>query len=244
MKPVHFLALSIALALLFTLFPGIDRAAARLFYDPAGGFFLKDWGPVQFSYHSVQPLVYTLLALLAGLVAIRLLPVPVPTRWRPRWTVIAYIALSLALGPGLVTNGLLKEHWGRARPAQTVEFGGTKAFSPALIPSNQCSHNCSFVTGHGAAGFYLVTFALLMAPGRRRRMAMTGAVALGALIGLGRMMQGAHWLSDVVFSGVFNVAIAWALYHWIVVRDGLSPPALRRYGATIRDGAKKLSRPD
>ena len=45
MKPVHFLILSIALALLFTLFPGVDRAASRLFYDPAGGFFLKDWGP-------------------------------------------------------------------------------------------------------------------------------------------------------------------------------------------------------
>ena len=106
-------------------------------------------------------------------------------------------------------------------------------------------HNCSFVTGHGAAGFYLITFALLMAPGRRRRMAMTGAVVLGALIGLGRMMQGAHWLSDVVFAGVFNIAIAWALYYWIVVRGGLSPPALRPLPrGDPRRRRSKLSRPD
>lgn len=244
MKPVHFLALSVAFALLFTLFPGIDRAFAHLFYDPArGGFFLKDLGLVQFSYGVLVPaLVWAVVALLAALVAIRLLPIPALARYRVRWSVIIYIFLSFAIGPGLVTNGILKNHWGRARPAQTVEFGGTKTFSPALIPSNQCDHNCSFVTGHGTMGFFFVTFALLLAPGRRRRAAIAGAVALGTLIGLGRTMQGAHWLSDVVFAGIINIAIAWALYRWIIVHDGLSGPGLRRLAGRLRDRLGTLPR--
>ena len=43
-----------------------------------------------------------------------------------------FLFLGLLVGPGLVVNGILKDHWGRARPAEIIEFGGTAHFSPAF----------------------------------------------------------------------------------------------------------------
>ena len=42
---------------------------------------------------------------------------------------LAFLALTLALGPGLLVNGLIKEHSHRPRPFQTQDFGGTWQFS-------------------------------------------------------------------------------------------------------------------
>ena len=48
MRPVLLYAGTCALiAALFLLFPGIDIAATRLFYDSAQGFFLADSAPVR-----------------------------------------------------------------------------------------------------------------------------------------------------------------------------------------------------
>jgi membrane-associated phospholipid phosphatase len=74
-------------------------------------------------------------------------------------------------------------------------------------------------------GFFLVTFALLAAPGARRRAAVAAAVAAGAVIGLGRMAQGSHWLSDIVFAGFINIGVAWTLHYWLVTRDEVSSAA-------------------
>lgn len=218
MKPLYYLLLCVAAAAAFALAPSLDIGAARLFYRPGEGFPfpLRDWAPVAF-LHDWVPLITKLVV--AGLALAALAwAVPALARFRPRPMVIAYIALSLALGPGLITNALLKEYSGRARPAQVTEFGGPKAFTPAFHPAQQCDTNCAFVSGHAATGFYLVTFALLLAPGVRRRAAIAGAVAAGGLFGLARMAEGGHWLSDIVFAGLVNIAVAWALHYWMLVR--------------------------
>jgi lipid A 4'-phosphatase len=111
------------------------------------------------------------------------------------------LALSMALGTGLMVNGVLKEHWGRSRPNTAQAFGGTLAFAPALQPSRQCATNCSFVSGHSATGFTVMAVGLLGAPATRRRWLLYGA-GCGLLIGLVRMAQGGHYLSDVLFSGM------------------------------------------
>ena len=64
-----------------------------------------------------------------------------------RW---CFLAAMLAIGPGLVANVILKDNWGRARPRQVVEFGGTKQFTPPLVPVRECVRNCSFVSGEAS----------------------------------------------------------------------------------------------
>lgn len=58
--------------------------------------------------------------------------------------------------------------------------------------------NCSFVSGHAALGFY--TIALAWVVRRRRRLWLAVGIGVGALVGLGRLLQGGHFLGDVVFA--------------------------------------------
>lgn len=212
-------ALALATAL-FLLFPGVDLWAARLFYRPDAGFFLSHWPPVRAVYVGVPYLVDAVIVAVPAVYLVSL------RRGRPLWRIdgraCAFLLLALALGPGLVVNALLKDHWGRARPAQVEAFGGSARFTPAPLPADQCARNCSFPAGHPAIGFYLVSFALLIPERRRRRAAIAGAVALGAVFGLARMAQGGHFLSDVVFSGFIVCGVSWLLHRVIFADDPLA----------------------
>ena len=118
-----------------------------------------------------------------------------------------FVTLCLITGPLLVTNIGFKDHWGRARPRDVIEFNGTKAFSGPFPPAAQCEHNCSFVSGEASSTFIvLFAAALLFAPYSRKLVAL--GIVLGALTGLMRMAQGGHFLSDVIFAGVFMAITA------------------------------------
>ena len=122
-----------------------------------------------------------------------------------------YLIAVVAIGPGLVVNVVFKDHWGRARPRDVVEFGGAKAFTPAFVISDQCPKNCSFVAGHPSMAFAMVALALVAAR-KRRAWLIALALTVGAVVGFGRIVQGGHFLSDVVFSAIFTVAVAAGLY--------------------------------
>jgi lipid A 4'-phosphatase len=113
---------------------------------------------------------------------------------------------------------------GRARPDEVTHFGGARTFTPAFVPADQCESNCSFVSGHAA--FVFGGFAVALVARRRRATTLLVAV-LGGLAGLGRMLQGAHFLSDIVFAGVFMYAVAWLL-HRALYRDALHAHARPR----------------
>lgn len=121
---------------------------------------------------------------------------PGVTRWRRR---LLLLLMVLVFGLWITVNVVLKEGWGRPRPEQVGDFGGAKVFQPWWQPSRQCPTNCSFVTGHGATGAVLLAVGLLSPAVRRRRWLMAGWAA-GLTIGLGRMIQGGHFASDVLFA--------------------------------------------
>jgi lipid A 4'-phosphatase len=123
------------------------------------------------------------------------------------WFMIAV----LIVGPGIVANLILKDNLGRARPRDVVEFGGTKAFTPPLIPSRECPRNCSFISGE-ASSIYAAFFALALLIPQYRMGLLIGGIATGTLAGIVRIIQGAHFLSDVLFAGVF-MAITVSLLH-------------------------------
>lgn len=112
----------------------------------------------------------------------------------------AFLLMSLVLGPGVLVNGVLKSGFHRARPHQVEQFGGEKKFTPAFVITDQCKKNCSFVSGDTSVAFYLFAFALLFPGWRFAGFAVS--LTLGALIGYGRMKYGAHFMSDVIFSGI------------------------------------------
>lgn len=210
--------------LLFYVAPGIDLAVSGLFYAPGAGFHLAHWPPVLLLHEAVPWLARLLVAFAAG-AALWLFLAERPL-WRFDAKALVFIVLSFALGPGLVANTVLKDHWGRARPAQVAEFGGARHFTAAGPPARECPTNCSFVSGDAALGFGFVAFALLLPEGRGRRRAQAAALGLGAIIGLARIAAGGHFLSDVLDAGLLAYGVAWALHKGIVERDLLASPRL------------------
>jgi lipid A 4'-phosphatase len=204
-----------AAVILFYLFPKIDIWTSMLFYSPETGFFLKANTFVLWVYGSVEFLVRILIVSLPGVLLVLFI------RKKPIFSIslkkIAYLVCVLALGPGLMVNVVLKNHWGRARPDQIEVFGGNKQFTIPFVWSGECESNCSFVSGHASVGFYGVAGAFLLGPYQIYGIAIS--IFYGMLIGLGRIMQGGHFLSDVVFSFFLVYAIARMLYYLMFERS-------------------------
>src|ERR1700716_179496 len=127
MRPVLLYAgLWAPIAALFLLFPGIDTTASRVFYDSAQGFFLADSTPVWGvaaggpAVAAGVPWIVGAMIVLAVIAALWLAIARRPL-WRLDSKVLVFLVAATALGPGLIANTVLKDHWGRARPNQVVE---------------------------------------------------------------------------------------------------------------------------
>lgn len=198
------IGLGVAYATLFMLKPDLDLQLHRHLYD--GGFFLKDEAWVVFFYKLIHWLTR---AIVVGTLGV-LIWQGITKRTLNRNAL--FLILCLAIGPGLVVNTLFKDNWGRARPSQIIEFGGTKQYSPPLLIANQCEKNCSFVSGHASVGFYFAAFALILTGWKRKAM-YSFAVAFGLWVGFIRMAMGGHFFSDVIFSGIFTLLVIHHLYY-------------------------------
>src|SRR5882672_9550374 len=135
----------------FLLVPGVDLTTGALLYKPQQAFFLAGWWPVRLLEESI-PWITRLIFVLAAIGAGWLLLTGRPL-WRLDRKALVFIVAATALGPGLIVNTVLKDHWGRARPSQVAEFGGARQYTAAPLPAAQCERNCAFVSGHAALGF-------------------------------------------------------------------------------------------
>ncbi|MHC3994308.1 phosphatase PAP2 family protein [Thiomicrolovo sp. ZZH C-3] len=194
------------LSLFFVLFPQVDLTVASLYYVPSQGFPAAKTFWEHVLYHSVP---YGLMALY-GAAALLWLFNAVFNRSVMRFTgrKLLYVLLVLGIGSGLIVNAMLKEHWGRARPAETIVFGGQKAFSPAFVPVAGQVGN-SFSCGHASGAFALLAFARLA---RRRRFWSTVVFGYGTVVGVARMAAGGHFLSDVAVSFFIMYIVTELLY--------------------------------
>lgn len=203
---------AVAAATVFLDAPQTDLFASALFYRPGHGFVFGETG-IPEAVRLVLDLMFWMVcaAAIAGLLSFLVFRRRLFGRGAATWV---FLTVLLAVGPGLVANSLFKENWGRARPDEVVEFGGPKIFSPALIPSDQCARNCSFVGGE-VSSVFAAGLGLAMLAERRRRLMFAGALALGAAASVIRMGQGAHFLSDTIFAMIFMAFVAVAA-HWLV----------------------------
>lgn len=205
------LGLTVLVVALFALDPGLDLAAARAFYAGDGRFAAAT--PIGGAFRHLFYLVpFALLAGAAALHVARRLGARVPA---PTLRALLVLALSLGLGPGLLVNVALKDHWHRPRPVQVRDFGGTETFRPVGPPGGDCARNCSFVSGEGASSFWSVAPAL-MAPPPLRAAALAAALVYAAATGLLRMGFGGHFLSDTLLAALFTWLVVAAVWRGIL----------------------------
>jgi lipid A 4'-phosphatase len=207
------LAVAVVVGLVFGIWPRLDLHLAALFFDPQHGGFRRAYDPTVLRARDVVTWLIALLALPAVAAPILKLirpdrPLAVPGR------AILLMLITLALGPGLVTNLVLKEHWGRPRPIDVAQFGGDEHFRPWWDPRGDCPKNCSFVSGEGSGAFWTLAPAVVVPP-QWRALALGAALAFGAATGVLRMAAGAHFFSDVVFAGVTTFLLIWLIHGWL-----------------------------
>lgn len=122
------------------------------------------------------------------------------------------ILLSLAIGPGLLVNTVFKDNWGRPRPYQVLRGG--KTFFPVWKYNWGNKKDNSFPCGHASMGFFLGVPLLAR---NKRRNGLILSFAGGALVGTVRILQGGHFLSDVIFCAII-VWFSAELVNYIVNR--------------------------
>jgi len=201
-------------ALLFTLWPQLDLATSAAFFSD--GHFNGEKSALVMALYGGIP-VMSKAIIISLFLALFFFCFVRSEKGRRRRAQVGYLLVALALGPGLLIDVVLKDNWGRARPAKVSEFGGQSRFTPAMVPSRECDNNCSFVSGHASAGFYIVSLGFLGGALALRRWTLIGLVA-GGLFGLARVSQGGHFLSDVVFSFYatwFAAWFSWLLFRWL-----------------------------
>lgn len=205
-------------AIILNFGPGIDFFVSKLFYLPGRGFSLDKTVPLEI----VRTLgIGVTIATITGLVGLgvwwRLHPEAV-RRWpsaRP-WADWLFLTASMAIGPGILVNLVIKPIWGRARPRHILEFGGAHHFTPAWVISDQCKWGCSFVSGEAAATFMVLAFCFVVPQRWRRSMLIVGCLLTFA-ISLARIAVGGHFLSDVVTAwllmGLVMLVVYAQVYH-------------------------------
>lgn len=208
---VEILAVLTAVSAVLVLFD-VDRSVAFRFYDPGRGWpigrqALWMW---LYRYGTVPGLLLTLAALLGFVLSYR-------TRWLQPWRrELLVVFLTAVIGGGVLVNALFKPYWGRPRPRQVTSFGGQYDYRPFYRPGTP-GKGQSFPCGHCTMGYVFVSLLALRrrAPGA----AIAGAVfglGYGSLLGVCRIVQGAHFVTDVLWSLGIVALVAASLYYFFL----------------------------
>lgn len=137
--------------------------------------------------------------------------------------VLLFLSLGLSLAP--LTVALMKAGSVRHCPWNLSEYGG---FAPHLTlfdaATNAVQAGHCFPAGHASTGFCLLAFYFAGRALGRPALARAGlflGIAAGLVLGAGRILQGAHFLSHVLWSGL----VCWTI---IVVLFGAIVPSQPR----------------
>ena len=235
------IALSIAAVtgVTFALYPEIELRIARPFYEIVDAahnvFALRLYPPLTLA-RDIGLWVATLLV--APALAALLIKLILPRRkLLVSGRAIVFLIATLALAPGLIVNVFLKDHWGRPRPIDVTQFGGTDHFVAWWDPRGGCPNNCSFVSGDVAGAFWTIAPAAL-APPQWRALGLGAALALGTGMAALRVMAGGHFVSDTVFAGVFTFLIIW-IAHGLIYRW----PRTRLSDADVERAIERIAMP-
>ena len=191
----------------------LDMTVTDYFYSPLSQN--SDWPisekPFWYFFYEMAPVISMLIAFGSLLVIFGSL---ISKKWKHHRKAAYFILSVFVVGPGIIVNTIFKDNWGRPRPDQVVEFGGNHQYVPPLLFNSE-GRGKSFPCGHSSVGYALIAFWFLWRT-RRPKLAhgmLFGSLILGTLIGFSRLANGAHFLSDVLWSAWIPIFTASTLYY-------------------------------
>lgn len=199
---------------------GLDVAIEQLFYQPGQGFIGKHNVWLEDILHDRAKQLVIAFGVLAiiGLVISLLF-----SRFKLWRKPLGYLVLALGLSTSIVTP--LKAFTAVQCPWSLSDFGGVETYTSLLserAPTDKPGR--CWPGGHASAGFSLLALFFLLRDKHPRgaRAALVFALGLGAVFSLGRMMQGAHFLSHNLWTLLFDWTICLLCYRWLLYRPPLS----------------------
>lgn len=210
----HLLACILFGFAVFAIWPETDLHVSQAFYDQATGFVI-DGHPLTEALRLTVwylAILFCLAAAFGTVLGTGGREFLLPTR---AWGLILTLYI---LGPGVMVEMLTKPLWGRVRPAQVAEFGGSLHFSPPNELVDFCTRNCSFVSGE-VSGATVTALAIMLLRfhlkhrlhNRASTLLLTSAWCLPLAVALQRVAAGRHFLSDTVFAVLFTLLLALAV---------------------------------
>ena len=197
-----FLIVCFLIMLMLAVGPSFDLFISSLFYKGDKQFVLQSYYTLTFFFRDVALPVLLFYILIF----------PFISKWMPikklyfkyEFSTKDLLFIWSAFTLNTIVIYLLKNIWGRGRPGEVLQLGGGEYFTPWYQISDACSENCSFVSGDAAVGFALV---LLFFVSKNLNFLYL-SIVFGFVFGVVRIAEGAHFLSDVVFSGIIVFSLS------------------------------------
>ena len=196
----------------------IDRWVSNLFFDPVRGRFplRDDWFLEKVMHVGARNAIVGLgLLVLAGWIAsFRLKRL---AKWRP---LLLFLLVAMVSSSSVI--GLIKSVSGKYCPYELEQYGGTSHFVGLFerLPQGVKPGKC-WPGGHASAGFCLLAFYFAAVKIGRRFMAaslLAASLLLGFVLGMGRVAQGAHFVSHNLWSALICWLIILTLYELLLRR--------------------------
>jgi len=219
----HIVAGTLLLALLAVAAQrsGLDMAIARALYDPGGAQFPLRHAPwLEWLGHRLLvalPVATALAALAGALASYR------HEAWRPARG--ALWALVLACLAGQVIIMQLKHHTAMPRPYNLDLFGGDTPWPSGWWASSRSGAGNALPSAHAGAGYALLTLYFAgraLGDGRWRWWGLAAGVAAGLTCSLVRILQGAHFLSQTLWSATVMWLVASLVFYPVLARRRIS----------------------
>jgi lipid A 4'-phosphatase len=201
-RPYLYVLLPILGMLLIAPFtPALDLSISHYFFDPTGQFRSGPFYDFMFDYAVIPAQAVAIIAFFIYCFSFFV------SSLKKLRSPSLVLVVTMLLGAGFIVHTLLKDHWGRPRPKQVIEFNGGQPFHPFYQPNffDQPEPSKSFPCGHCTMGFYFFALALVLKrAGYRISFYFTLALAclLGIAFGYARIAQGGHFFSDVLMTAL------------------------------------------
>jgi len=203
----------------------LDLAIAHMMYSPQTGFI----GDHSFFLEDVLHDYAKQLIIVCGLLTIAAL---ITCQFRPKlkhWRrPLSYLVLAVALSTSVITP--LKALTNVPCPWSITEFGGSQTHTPLLSSraDNDKPGRC-WPGGHASTGFSWLALFFVWRDRRPRaaKAALIGVLAVGTIFSVGRMLQGAHFLSHNIWTLLICWLISLSTYYLILYRPALAKAPLK-----------------
>lgn len=211
---------------------GLDLKVSGNYWDNESAWYLSN-NPVFVFLYKFGPIpIFALAGASLALILFRFRKVGFSYPRR----VCLLVILSLVFGPGLLVNAVFKDNFGRPRPRSVIEFGGEEKFVPLLVYNGEGSGK-SFPSGHASMGFLWLAFvpwAIVL--GKRKLVLVLISLGLlhGGFMGFGRIVQGGHFLGDVLWSAGMDYLVGCVLL-LILFRKEIFPVSADSDGNPLTD---------